>query len=111
MNECVKRNENRDEVAARETKDDLDEDRMECKGVKGFERVDEEVGAVMNKDDNDEDLENDDSGGSGHGDNGEMKSNEMIVVGGAKRKRKEDGLGSEQKDYGKGQVSGGWNRL
>ena len=62
----------------------------------------------MNKDDNDEDLENDDSGGSGRGDNGEMKSNEMSVVGGAKRKRIGDGLGSEQGDYGKGQVPGGW---
>ena len=37
-----------------------------------------------------------------------MKSNEMIVVGGAKRKRIEDGLGSEQGDYGKGQMPGGW---
>ena len=80
VNECVKRNENRDEVDARETKDDLDEERMECKGVKGFERVDEEEGVVMHKDENGEDLKNDDSGRRGQGDNDEMKSYEMIVV-------------------------------
>ena len=28
--------------------------------------------------------------------------------GGAKRKRKEDGLGSEYGEYGKGQMPGGW---
>ena len=102
MNECVKRNENRDEV------NDLDEERMESEGVKGFERVYEVEGVLMNKYDNDEDLENDDSGGRGKGDTGEMKSNGMVVVGGAKRKRIEDGLWSEQGDYGKGQMPGGW---
>ena len=38
-------------------------------------------------------VENDDSMGRGQGD-------EMIVLGGAKRKRTEDRLGSEQGDYG-----------
>ena len=76
----------------------------------GVRRTD--VGTRESKDDleDDENLENDDSGGRGQGDNDEMKSNEMIVVGGAKRKRIEDGLGlgSEQGHYGKGQVPGGW---
>ena len=79
------------EVRANMDKDDLknDDERMVTECVKSTE-----------------DLKND-SGGSGQGDNGEIKSDEILVVGGAKRKRKEDGLGSEQGEYGKGQVPGG----
>ena len=73
LNECVRRI----YVDVRESKDDLDEERMEFKGVKGPKMVDEEMG-----------VENDDSMGRGQGD-------EMIVLGGAKRKRTEDRLGSD----------------
>ena len=44
VNECVKKTEKGDEVEARVNKDDLDEERMESKGVKRFNRDDEEVG-------------------------------------------------------------------
>ena len=93
------------EVRANMDKDDLknDDERLVTEYVKSTEKGDGmEAGVNM---DNLEDPKND-SGGSDQSDNGEMKSDEILVVGGAKRKRKEGGLGSEQGEYGK--RTGAW---
>ena len=87
MNEGVRRT----DVGTRESKDDLEDDEnLENDDSGGRGRGDNDVGAMESKDELEDDgnIENDDSGGRGQGDN------EIIVLGGAKRKRMEDGLGS-----------------
>jgi hypothetical protein len=87
------------DVGDRESKDDLeDEEKHENDNRRGRGDTEMIVGTGENKDDLEDEKDYSKGRGKGNNDVGARESKD--VVGGAKRKRTEDGMVSEQGDYG-----------